>query len=332
MERRVLSPAIKRSMMPDETDEGASPVSEPARAKTRQGTIRSSAAVDIGAVSHEGKVRLNNEDSFLVVSFGRSMHTVVTNLPAGHVPERYRERGYAMLVADGMGGQAAGEVASRLVISTFVDLLIQTPDWLLLPNEKRVMEVLRRMEERFDKLPDALQNHARANPDLADMGTTLTLAVSLGVDLIIAHVGASRAYLFRRGHLLLLTRDQTVAQVLAESGIIRHEDVPKHHGRRLLLGSISASGKKAEVDLYYLRLADGDQLLLCTDGLTEMASDERISAVLEKNDPAADACRALVDMALEAGGTDNVTVVLGRYHIPEEGAGETGRLTSMTSE
>src|ERR1700742_5088801 len=108
-------------MMPDDTDEGASPVSEPARATPRWGTMLSSATVDIGAVSHKGKVRFNNEDSFLVVSFGRSMHTVLTNLPAGHVPERYRERGYAMLVADGMGGEGAGEVASRLAISVLVD-------------------------------------------------------------------------------------------------------------------------------------------------------------------------------------------------------------------
>jgi protein phosphatase len=150
------------------------------------------------------------------------------------------------------------------------------------------------------------------------MGTTLTLAASLGSDLVIAHVGASRAYLFRAGRLLHLTSDQTVAQLLADTGVIRPEDVARHHARRVLTGSITAAGEKAEVELHHLKLVDGDQLLLCSDGLTEMVTDAEISAVLEKHEPAADACRALVELALEAGGKDNVTVLLGCYQIPSE--------------
>ena len=282
--------------------------------------IASPTDVDLGAVTHKGKVRRDNEDSFLVMSFERSLHTLLTNLPADQIPGQYRERGYAMFVADGMGGSAAGEVASRVAISTLVDLIIQTPDWIMRPDKQRALEVLRRMEERFDKLPDALSKRARTDPRLSGMGTTLTLAASLGSDLVIAHVGASRAYLFRQGRLWRLTSDQTIAQLLADTGVIRHDEVFKHHARRMLTSAIIAAGPKTEVELHHLKLRDGDQLLICSDGLTEMVTDEKISTMLEKHESATQTCLALVDLALEAGGKDNVTVVLSRYGIPREGA------------
>ncbi|MGB7924570.1 MAG: protein phosphatase 2C domain-containing protein [Pyrinomonadaceae bacterium] len=304
--------------MPENTGPDTARFSSPIQARHGAGTLSSRTNVDLGAVSHRGKVRLNNEDSFLVMSFERSMRTLLTNLPAGQIPDEYGETGYGMLVADGIGGMAAGEIASRTAISTLVDLFIQTPDWIMRPDEQRALEVLQRMEERFGRLTDALTNRAQSDPHLSGMGTTLTLAVSLGADLVITHVGASRAYLFRRGRLLHLTSDQTIAQLLADTGAIRPEDVAKHHARRVLTGSITAAGEKAEVELHHVKLADGDQLLLCSDGLTEMVTDTEISVVLEKHEPAADACRALFDLALEAGGKDNVTVLLGRYRITDE--------------
>jgi len=252
------------------------------------------------------------------LSFQRGLHTVLTNLPAGQTPAAYRERGYAMFVADGMGGMPHGDVASRTAILALVDLMLQTPDWIMRPDWMGTLEVLRRMEERFARLPVAFKELATAEPHLAGMGTTTTLAVSLGADLVIAHVGASRAYIFRRGHLLRLTSDQTVAQTLANAGMIRPEDVPGHFGRRMLTGSITAGGEKAEVELQHLKLADGDQLLLCSDGLTEAVTEAAISDVLTKELPATHAVRALVGQALASGGEDDVTAVLGRYHIPEE--------------
>lgn len=281
-------------------------------------SVSSRTKVDLGAFSHTGKVRPNNEDSFLVARFKRSMYTLLTNLPPGQVPEQYDEKGYLMLVADGMGGAVAGEVASRTAISALIKLVIQTPDWIMRPDGQRVGEVLRRMEKRFGQLADALTSRAQADPRLAGMGTTLTLAVSLGAHLVVVHVGASRAYLFRRGRLLHLTSDQTVAQLLADAGVIRPEDVTKHHARRVLTGSITAAGEKAEVELHHVKLADGDQLLLCSDGLTDMVTEAEISAVLARHGSAVAACRTLVDLALEAGGKDNVTVALGCYRIPAE--------------
>jgi len=305
-------------MMPDNTGTDTARFYPSSEANPCWGTVSSRTNVDLVAVSDKGKVRPNNEDSFLVMRFERSMHALLTNLPVGQIPGQYSERGYAMFVADGIGGRAAGEFASRTTVRMLVELMIQTPDWIMRLDEERALEVLRRMEERFGQLTESLTKQAQAEPSLRGMGTTLTVAVSLGADLVIAHVGDSRAYLFRRGRLFRLTSDQTVAQVLTKAGVIRPEDVAKHPARNLLTGSIVAGGEKAEVELHHVRLADGDQLLLCSDGLTEMVTDAKISAVLEKQESAADVCRTLVDLALEAGGKDNVTVLLGRYRIPDE--------------
>jgi serine/threonine protein phosphatase PrpC len=307
----------KNSVMPENTDADTAHSSPSEQAKPCWGSISSRTNVDLDAFSHKGKVRQENEDSFLVTRFERSLATLLTNLPTDQIPDHYSERGYAMFVADGIGGRTSGEVASRTAISALIDLIIQTPDWIMHPDDESALEVLRRMEERFGQLPDALARRAQTDIHLSRMGTTLTLAVSLGPDLVIAHVGASRAYLFRHGQLLHLTNDQTIAQVLVDTGIIRPEEVAMHHTRRMLTSAIMAAGEKADVELHHLKLMDGDRLLLCSDGLTEMLTDEKISAVLEKAESAAAACRALVDLALEAGGNDNITVVLARYQIPE---------------
>jgi protein phosphatase len=285
-------------------------------------TISSRTRVDLGACSHRGKVRPNNEDHFLVARLERTMQTLLTNLPAGHVPEHYAEAAYGMLVADGLGGAAAGEVASREAIAEFVSLVQQTPDWVMrLDDERGVNEVLRRMDRRFAKLKEALLERVQADPTLHGMDTTLTLAVSLGADVAIAHIGDSRAYLFHKGRLHLLTRDHTVAQDLAEAGVIRHDEVAKHYARHVLTGSVVTHGEQIQVELCQVWLAGGDQILLCTDGLTDVVSDAAIGEVLERDGPAADACRELVELALEAGGQDNVTVVLARYQLPEEQGG-----------
>jgi len=305
-------------MGPDDTSTDTGQSSTPAQAKPPVGTASTRTIVSLGGLSHRGKVSPVNEDAFLVMRFERTLEALLTNLPSGQIPSRYRERGYAMFVADGMGGTPYGDIASRTAISTLVDLIIQTPDWIMSPDGGGAAKVLRRMEERLNRLPDAFKERARLEPRLSGMGTTLTLAASLGRDLIVAHVGASRAYIFRRGHLLRLTKDQTVAQLLADSGVIRPEEVSKHYARRVLTGPILDAGKSVEAELHHVKLADGDQLLLCSDGLTEMVTEEKIAAVLERREHAIDACRALVNLALEAGGEDNVTAVLACYQIPEQ--------------
>jgi protein phosphatase len=275
--------------------------------------------VDLGALSDPGKVRPNNEDHFLVARFDRSMQTLITNLPPGHVPEHYGETAYGMLVADGMGGEAAGEVASRLAVSVLVDLVLQTPDWILRLDDQSLREVQKRMERRFQQVQEALRGHAREDPSLAGMGTTMTLACSLGADLLLMHVGDSRAYLLRQDKLHRLTCDHTMAQSLADAGVISPQDIATHPLRHVLTNVLGGRDGRVRVDCSELRLMNGDQVLLCTDGLTDMVSEATIIEVLRSDGTANDACRVLVDQALYAGGKDNITVVLGRFHIPEEG-------------
>jgi PPM family protein phosphatase len=289
-------------------------VREPPAARPQ--VASASVEVDLAGLSHPGKVRPNNEDHFFAARFDRTMQSLATNLPPGEVPAASRETVFGIVVADGMGGEAAGEVASRKAIAVLVDLALRTPDWIMLLDEQLLREVGHRMERRFRQVHDALNEQARADPNLFGMGTTMTLACSHGADLLITHVGDSRAYVFRRGQLTRLTRDQTVAQDLVDRGSLRPEEAAKSPLRHRLTGAITTTIKESPAELVTFTLLDGDQLLLCTDGLTDMVTDAAIAAVLRAGRPASEACAALVEMALAGGGKDNVTVVLARYHMP----------------
>ena len=271
--------------------------------------------VDLGAMSDPGKVRTANEDHYLVAVFERSMRALLTSLPEGDIPYRYADVAYGMLVADGMGGAAGGEVASRMAISALIELALQTPDWIMPLDEKLAKEVSLRLSRRITQVDAALIEKARTDPSLEGMGTTMTIACSLGAKLLLAHVGDSRAYLFRKGQLHRLTSDHTVAQGLANMGAIGAEAVQSHPMRHLLTHVVGSKGGTALADLSIVQLCDGDEVMLCTDGLTEMVHDAAIAQALAADRPAADECRALVDLALDAGGRDNITVVIARYRI-----------------
>jgi protein phosphatase len=271
--------------------------------------------VDLGGLSDQGKRRPNNEDHFVVARFDRLMQVLLTNLPPDQVPEHSGETAYGMLVADGMGGEAAGEIASSLAIRVLLNLVLSTPDWIMLLDEQRLQQVEDRITQRLEQVKEALTAQAEAEPELSRMGTTMTLTCSIGADLVLGHVGDSRVYLFRAGQLHRLTRDHTMAQALSDAGVIRPEQTATHRLRHVLTNVLGPSAEKVHVDVKRLRLQEGDQVLLCTDGLTEMVPDPTIAQVLSQSRPAADACRTLVDLALRAGGKDNVTVVLGRYHF-----------------
>jgi PPM family protein phosphatase len=276
--------------------------------------------VDFGGLSHVGLVRSNNEDHFLVARIDRTLRTLITNLPPGLVPDESVDSIYGMLVADGLGGHAAGEVASRTAIATLIDLVLATPDIITRLDDHFSQEVLRRFEQRFRRIAEVLAEQARGEPHLAGMGTTMTAACTAGADLLIAHIGDSRAYLMREGRLLRLTRDHTVAQLLADSGRIGADEIQTHPLRHMLTGVLGTRGGPTAVDLSAHRLLDGDQILLCTDGLTEMVPEDSIAAVLQQPaESAAETCSRLVQAALDRGGKDNVTAVVGRYRLDATG-------------
>jgi protein phosphatase len=276
------------------------------------------AQVDLAALSHPGKVRPNNEDHFLVVRFHRALQTLLTNLPEGLVPLRAEEAGYGLVVADGLGAKAAGEVASRSAIGTLINLALATPDWVLTGGGPEIERVMQRMAERYRRVDAALREQAAADPSLAGMGTTMTLACSLGADLVLAHVGDSRAYLLRGGALHPLTRDHTLVRELVDRGVVRPEQAARHPLRHFLTRALGGAGGEIDAEVQRVSLADEDQLLLCTDGLTDLVDPATIGAILRGAASSDGACQALVELALQEGGKDNVTVVLARYRFAPE--------------
>ena len=278
--------------------------------------------LDVGALTNLGKVRANNEDHYLIFRSSRTLDTLRTNLATGQVPDNFEEVGYGLVVADGMGGMAAGEVASSLALSVIVNLNLHAPQWIMRVNDREVREMMRRMKQRIQQADAVLIQHARENPALSGMGTTMTVSYSIGADLFLCHVGDSRAYLFHHGHLHRLTHDHTLAQALADAGRILPEQVATHRLRHVLTRAIGMRGAQVEPEVQHLHLCDGDRLLLCTDGLSDLVPDEEIADVLRRLDASQDACDALVERALEHGGRDNITVILARYTIPAASAAE----------
>lgn len=279
-------------------------------------TSSTSVRIEVAALSDTGRVRERNEDHYFVASGGRHATTLLTNVPSGDIPSQFGETGYLMIVADGMGGHVGGEVASRMAIATLINIILHVPDWILRLDDEQAQRVADRAVARYRQVHEALQEKARLDPRLAGMGTTMTAAYSLGDDLFITQVGDSRAYLFRGGTLQLLTRDQTVAQSLADMGQLSQQDVARHRLRHVLTSALGGSQKDVRVEIQRRKLADGDRLLLCSDGLTDMLDDAGIADVLAREARSDEACRLLVERALEKGGKDNITVVLARYSMP----------------
>ena len=274
--------------------------------------------IDVDARSHPGYHRANNEDHFLVTRLGRTLQTMITSLLAEDVPARTEEVNYVMVVADGMGGHAAGEIASRMAISTLVSLALDVPDWIFKVDEEHAPEIERRSRKYVQEVGAMLVERGRRDDALHGMGTTLTAVRSFGRDLLITHVGDSRAYLLRAGRLHRLTRDHTFAQLLVDSGQLAPGDVAVSRHRHVLTNALGGGIEDVRVDTDQLQLEDGDRLLLCSDGLTDLVDDETITNILRETTRSSDACERLVQRALDNGGRDNVTVIVAAYRLPEE--------------
>jgi protein phosphatase len=277
------------------------------------GPFSSSVSIDVSGLSHPGKVRARNEDHFIVTRIGRYLETTITSLPPGEVPERAEEAGYVLIIADGMGGHAGGEMASRMAISGLIKTVLAMPDWIFRLDETSASAASQRSKGRFRDLNSLLIEKGAQDPTLRGMGTTLTAARNLGRHLQIVHVGDSRAYLLREGRLHRLTRDHTYVQLLVDSGQLSKEEAADFGARHVLVNALGGFDDEVEVDVDQLELTSGDRLLLCSDGLTDLVDDTEICRVLVESPDSAEAGRRLVDAALARGGRDNVTVVVAAY-------------------
>lgn len=285
------------------------PEAGPSQAESQTVTI------EFGALTDRGKVRDKNEDHFLVARMAKSMAVCQTSLP-GLGRTRFSEKvGSLLVVADGMGGAAAGEQASALAVESVERFVLETLKWFLHlegRDEHTLFDELRQALECADR---EVVERARRDPRLHGMGTTLTMAYSVDTDLFIVHAGDSRAYLFHDGELHQLTQDHTFVQVLVQGGTLTPEAARRHRFRNLVTNVIGGPHEGVFAEIHKLKVADGDVLLLCSDGLTEAVEDAAIAAILAGPDHPERVCTRLIELALERGGPDNITVIVARYQV-----------------
>ena len=276
--------------------------------------LSATAKVEIGARSRAPATRASNDDHYVVLRLGRSQEILLTSLPRD-VTRRFDEHAYGMGVADGMG--SAGELASRLAISALMELAVRYGQWRLRVDDAITQEISALVQGFYRQIDSALVYANRSRGD-APLQTTMTAAVSAGRDLFFAHVGHSRSYLFREGELMQLTRDHTRA-VLRDTARQHLVDLTgtasdRHH---ILTDALGAGTSDPAVDIERITLADGDLVMLCTNGLTDAIQDDQIAEVLGSKRSVDEQCETLVTRAINAGTHDDVTVLLTRYHLPE---------------
>jgi serine/threonine protein phosphatase PrpC len=270
--------------------------------------------VELGAYSHPGKVRPNNEDSYLVVRRARSREVLLSSLGEG-VLRPSEQCAYTLAVADGMGGQRFGEIASLLALRSGWELGGGEVKWTMKVNEREAEELERKARVFFGLIDRTIRAEADQNPRLRGMGTTLTLCYTTGPELFVMHAGDSRAYLLRGREVRRLTVDHSLAQRLVETGMAEPGSPEERRARRVLTSSLGAGKAEVQVDFSHHELEDGDVLLLCTDGLTDLVDDGEIAEQLDLFPSPDAACHALVELVLDRGGRDNVTVVVARYNF-----------------
>ena len=268
--------------------------------------VQAPTRVDIAGLSHPGKVRPANEDHFAIMTMRKSVELMATNLQDTTVLDRVRRpEAHILVVADGVGGGTGGQLASGVAVRSVVEYLAEAIGCAQdfdVDHEQTFLEHLSRAVERgHERLKEMFQ--VQGGP-----ATTLTMVTLVWPRAYVVHVGDSRGYYLRDGRLRQFTRDQTMGDYLVDIGAVTEQHAEKAGLYNVLS---SAVGGDLVPSVGVVDLAEGDALLLCTDGLTKHVPDEQIVAMLSHG-RAKSVAQSLIDAALAGGGTDNVTVVVAK--------------------
>jgi serine/threonine protein phosphatase PrpC len=265
--------------------------------------------LDAYGITHRGKVRAENQDHFLLGSLRKRINIRQSSLSLDQIPLEEERAASFMMVADGVGGGQKGEQASRMALEQVTKYIAEGARCYYRFDEEGV-DLVQALEEGARRSHEAIQERAASDETAAGMATTLTLFIGVWPWYYILQVGDSRYYQYRDGVLHQISRDQTVAQELADQGIMPRDLMLKSPLANVLSSSIG--GHQTAPVVTRLRGAWGTVHLLCSDGLTRHVSDARIAERLGAMKSARQVCEDLLQDALDGGGTDNITVVVGR--------------------
>jgi protein phosphatase len=261
--------------------------------------------VSVFAKTDLGQTREHNEDSFLVADLSTGTASLMPDVREHDVGRR----GSLFVVADGMGGAAAGELASSMATEVIWQHLVTT--WAT-DTELSAELFASRMREAVERANAELFQYAEEHPEVHGMGTTLTMAGVFGAELYLAQIGDSRAYLIRNGRTAQLTRDQSLTQRLVDAGELSEEEAERSERRNIILQALGPD-LQIRVDLSHQPLRRGDLLVMCSDGLSGLVKRDEIGEVAGRIASLPDLCSALIDLANSRGGPDNITVVAARF-------------------
>lgn len=256
-----------------------------------------------------GRTREHNEDAFVVADLTTDNATLQPEVRR-HV---LGPKGTLFMVADGMGGAAAGEIASAMAVEVLLNELRR--NWMR-GESNEPEDFVRAIKRATASANQQIHAYAASHPEYRGMGTTATIAGMLGPTIYLAQVGDSRAYLIREGVARQITKDQSLMQKLIEAGELTEEEAAQSERRNIILQALGPEGA-IKIDLTHQQIRRGDLLVLCSDGLSGQVGKDEIAQVLTEEPDLVNACKRLIDRANDAGGPDNITVIAARF----EGAG-----------
>lgn len=272
--------------------------------------------IDIYGLTHPGKVRKDNQDHFLVCALRRQMVVQLTSLPdPEHLVPGSERVGLLMMVADGVGGGAKGEEASRTALEAVSRYVSRSMRCYYAAGTAEDQEFSESLQDAALQCHSEIVRRGEEDYTYRGMATTLTLYLGVWPRAYLLQVGDSRCYLLRGDHLTQITRDQTMAQELIDLGVLSRADAPGTRYEHTLSSAIG--GRQTAPVVTRVELDWDTVVLLCSDGLTRHVSDERIRERLRTMTSAQQVCEDLVQEALEGGGTDNITVVV-RRAVPSD--------------